>query len=100
MEQKKLRLVLAGSVLLGLAAAFFLGMTLVAACSSLSAPSGLSLALCPLVTWKTNDPVAMMQAVGQVSGAAAGLSVVMIVIGVIRKIRDRNSREPPASGLR
>ena len=34
---------------------------------------------------KSNDPVALMQTVGQVAGAAGGLSLAMIIIGLIGK---------------
>ena len=34
---------------------------------------------------KSNDPAAMMQTVGTVSGAVTGISLVMIVIGLIGK---------------
>ena len=33
----------------------------------------------------SNDPAALMQAVGSVSGAALGLSLVLIVLGLIGK---------------
>lgn len=34
---------------------------------------------------RSNDPVALMQTVGTVSGTVGGISVVMIVIGLIGK---------------
>lgn len=63
MRQKNWRVVIVGAVLLVLAAGFFLFM----------------MTLAP----KSNDPAALMQIVGQVSGAVAGLSLVMIVFGLI-----------------
>ncbi len=65
MRQKNWRVIIVGAVLLVLAAAFFLFMMTIAP--------------------KSNDPVALMQIVGQVSGAVAGLSLVMIVFGLIGK---------------
>jgi succinate dehydrogenase hydrophobic anchor subunit len=65
MRQKNWRVMIVGGVLLVLAAAFFLFMMTIAP--------------------KSNDPAALMQIVGQVSGAVAGLSVVMIVFGLIGK---------------
>ena len=32
---------------------------------------------------RSNDPVAMMQTVGQVSGAVGGIALVMLVVGLI-----------------
>jgi hypothetical protein len=34
---------------------------------------------------KSNDPVALMQTVGAVSGAVGGLSIVMIIVGLVGK---------------
>ena len=34
---------------------------------------------------KSNDPVALMQTVGQVAGVVGGLSIAMIIIGLIGK---------------
>jgi hypothetical protein len=34
---------------------------------------------------KSNDPVALMQTVGTVAGAVGGISLVMIIIGLIGK---------------
>jgi hypothetical protein len=66
MRQRNWRIVIVGAVLLALAAGFFLfAMT----------------AMAP----KSNDPVKMMQAVGQLCGGVGGLSLVMIVIGLIGK---------------
>jgi hypothetical protein len=58
------RVVIVGTVLVGLAAAFFFGMSMIA---------------------KSNDPVVMMQTVGEVAGVVAGLGVVMILFGVFKK---------------
>ena len=66
------RVVIAGAILLGLAALFFLGMLTVAP--------------------KSNDPAAMMRTVGRVAGAAGGLGVFMIIFGLIikRKVTRRS----------
>jgi len=37
------------------------------------------------VASKSNDPVALMQTVGTVSGVVGGISLVMIIIGLIGK---------------
>ena len=64
MRQRNTRLIGVGIVLLLLAAGFFLyAMT----------------AMAP----HSNDPTAMMRTVGQVSGAVGGISIVMIVFGLI-----------------
>ncbi len=65
MRQKNWRLVIVGGVLIVLAIGFFLFM----------------MGIAP----RSNDPAAMMTTVGQVSGALGGLSLVMIVIGLIGK---------------
>ena len=65
MRRTNWRLVIVGVVLIVAAAGFFFWM------------SGMA----P----KSNDPVAMMQTVGEVSGAVAGLSVVLIIFGLIGK---------------
>ncbi|SFO53776.1 hypothetical protein SAMN05216330_103512 [Bradyrhizobium sp. Ghvi] len=52
-----------GTVLLVLAVLFFLSMR-------------------DMTSW-SNDPVALMRAVGEVSGGIAGVSLVMIVFGLI-----------------
>lgn len=64
MRRKNIRVVVTGLVMLVLAGGFFFGM---------------DAALAP----RSNDPVAMMRTVGQVSGAVAGLGAVMIVFGLI-----------------
>ncbi|HEX4533991.1 MAG TPA: hypothetical protein VH000_07155 [Rhizomicrobium sp.] len=66
MRQKNWRLVIVGSVLILLAIAFFFGM---------------EIGLAP----QSNDPAAMMETVGQVSGVLIGISVVMIAFGLIGK---------------
>jgi hypothetical protein len=67
MRQTNWRLVITGAVLIVLAAGFFLYMMGMAASS--------------------NDPKALMQTVGQVSGVVGGLSLVMVVVGLIGKKR-------------
>ena len=63
MRQRNWRLVIVGGVLAGLAVVFFLYMQSIRASS--------------------NDPQALMTTVGQVSGAVIGISVVMIIFGLI-----------------
>jgi hypothetical protein len=58
-------MIIVGCVLLVAASLFFLYMFLIAHTS--------------------NNPVALMQTVGQVSGAVGGISVVMIVLGLVGK---------------
>ena len=65
MRRKNWRIVIVGLVLIVIALAFFLFMISVAS--------------------KSNDPVALMQTVGTVVGAVGGISLVMIVIGLIGK---------------
>jgi hypothetical protein len=67
MRQKNWRVIIVGIVLLLLAIAFFFGMVTMA--------------------HKSNDPVEMMRVVGQVSGAVGGISIVMIIFGLIGKKR-------------
>jgi hypothetical protein len=67
MRERKWRLVIVGAVMIVAALAFFAGM-------SNMAP-------------RSNDPVALMQTVGQVSGVVGALGIVMIVLGVIGKKR-------------
>jgi hypothetical protein len=62
-----LRVIVTGAFLVGLALASFFGMATIAP--------------------KSNDPVAMMQTVGTVSGGAGVLGLVMVVFGVARKKR-------------
>lgn len=63
MRQKNWRIIMVGLVLIVMSAAFFFGMA----------------TLIP----KSNDPVALMQTVGQVSGVVGALGLVMIVFGLI-----------------
>jgi hypothetical protein len=65
MRRKNWRIVIVGLVLIVLALAFFLFMLSFAS--------------------KSNDPVALMQTVGTVSGVVGGISLVMIIIGLIGK---------------
>jgi hypothetical protein len=65
MRRKNWRLVIAGLVLIVVALVFFFFMLSVAS--------------------KSNDPVALMQTVGTVAGAVGGISLVMIIIGLIGK---------------
>ena len=65
MRRGNWRIVIVGLVLIVLAVAFFLFM--------LSTAS------------KSNDPAALMQTVGTVSGVVSGISLVMIIIGLIGK---------------
>jgi hypothetical protein len=65
MRRKNWRLVIVGLVLIVLAIAFFFFML--------------------TVSMKSNDPAALMQTVGTVAGAIGGISLVMIVIGLIGK---------------
>jgi hypothetical protein len=63
MRQRNWRLIAVGTVLLVLAVLFFLNMR-------------------DLTPW-SNDPVALMRTVGQISAAVGGISLVMIVFGLI-----------------
>jgi hypothetical protein len=65
MRRRNWRLVVVGSVLAVGAAWFFFYMQSIAS--------------------KSNDPVAMMQTVGTVSGGVGGLALVMLVLGLIGK---------------
>lgn len=65
MRHRNWRIIIVGLVLMVLALAFFLFMLTMAS--------------------KSNDPAAMMQTVGTVTGVVGGLSVVMIIIGLIGK---------------
>jgi hypothetical protein len=67
MRKRNWRLIAVGTVLLVLAVLFFLSMR-------------------DMTLW-SNDPVALMRTVGEVSGAVGGVSLVMIVFGLIgRKV--------------
>ncbi|SFJ30798.1 hypothetical protein [Bradyrhizobium sp. Gha] len=63
MRRRNRRLIAVGTVLLVLALLFFLSMR-------------------DMTLW-SNDPVALMRTVGEVSGAVGGISLVMIVFGLI-----------------
>ena len=65
MRRKNWRIVIVGFVLIVIAVAFYFFM--------LSIQS------------KSNDPKALMQTVGEVAGAVGGLSIVMIIVGLIGK---------------
>jgi len=65
MRRRNWRLVLAGFVLIIIGVVFY--------CLMLS------------MATKSNDPVALMKTVGQVSGFVIGLSVVLIIFGLIGK---------------
>jgi len=67
MRERKWRLAIVGAIMIVAALAFFAGM----------------LNMAP----RSNDPVALMQTVGQVSGVVGALGIVMIVLGVIGKKR-------------
>ena len=67
MRQKNWRAVIVGGVLLALAVGFFLFMMSIAG--------------------KSNDPVALMQTVGTVSGVVVALGLMMIGFGIVgRKV--------------
>ena len=65
MRRKNWRIVTVGFVLIVIAVAFYFFMLSIAS--------------------KSNDPAALMQTLGQVAGAVGGLSLVMIIIGLIGK---------------
>jgi hypothetical protein len=65
MREKNWRIVIVGFVLIVMAIAFYFYM----------------LSIAP----KSTDPVAMMQTVGQVSGVVGGISLAMIIVGLIGK---------------
>ena len=65
MRKRNWRLIVVGVVLLGAAGLFFLAM----------------MGMIP----RSNDPAALMRTVGQVSGVVGGLSVAMIIVGLIGK---------------
>jgi hypothetical protein len=65
MRRKNWRVVIAGVFLIVMAAVFFFFMLSIAS--------------------KSNDPVALFQTVGTVVGAVGGISLVMIIIGLIGK---------------
>ena len=63
MRRRNWRLIAVGTVLLVLALLFFLSMR-------------------DMTLW-SNDPVALMRTVGEVSGVVGGISLVMIVFGLV-----------------
>ncbi len=65
MRRRNWRVVTAGIILIALAIGFFMLMSSMAS--------------------QSTDPAALMQTVGTVSGAAIGISLVLIVIGLIGK---------------
>lgn len=65
MRRKNWRIVIVGFVLIVIAFGFFFFMQSIASTS--------------------NDPVALMQTVGTVAGVVVGISLVMIIIGLIGK---------------
>lgn len=65
MRRKNRRIVIVGFVLIVMAIAFYFFMLSIAS--------------------KSNDPATMMRTVGQVSGVVGGISVVMVIIGLIGK---------------
>jgi hypothetical protein len=67
MRQKNMRLILVGAVLMLAPPAFFFFM----------------LSLTP----KSNDPAALMQIVGQVSGVVGAIGLMMLIFGMIGKKR-------------
>jgi len=62
-----LRIIVVGVILVALAMAFFIGMS--------------------TITPRSNDPVALMQTVGTVSGVVGALGIVMVIFGALRKKR-------------
>ena len=69
MRKVNWRVAMVGLVLVVLAAGFFLAMRGMAQ--------------------QSNDPVALMQTVGAVSGGVGGLGVVMAIVGLIGRRQDR-----------
>ena len=65
MRRKNWRIVIVGFVLIVISVAFYVLMLSIAS--------------------KSNDPKALMRIVGQVAGTVVGLSLVMIIIGLIGK---------------
>ena len=65
MRPKNWRMIMAGFVLIVIALGFYLFLLSIAS--------------------KSTDPVALMQTVGTVAGVAAGISLVMVIIGLIGK---------------
>jgi len=65
MRRRNWRIVVVGFVLIVISLAFYFFMLSIAS--------------------KSNDPVALMQTVGTVAGAVGGLSLAMIIVGLIGK---------------
>lgn len=65
MRRKNWRIVIVGFVLIVIALVFFLSMQSIAS--------------------RSNDPVALMQTVGTVAGVVGGISLVLIITGLIGK---------------
>ena len=65
MRRRNWRIVIVGLVLVVMAVAFYLYMLSIAS--------------------RSNDPAALMQTVGQVAGVVCGLSLVMMIIGLMGK---------------
>jgi len=65
MRQKNWRVVIVGFVLIVLALGFYFFMLSIAS--------------------KSTDPMALMQTVGTVTGAVTGISLIMIIVGLIGK---------------
>jgi hypothetical protein len=65
MRRRNWRVILSGFVLIALALGFYLFMLTVAS--------------------QSTDPVALMQTVGTVSGVLAGISIAMIIMGLVGK---------------
>ena len=65
MRRKNWRLVIVGFILIAIAIGFYFFMLTIASTST--------------------DPVALMQTVGTVTGAVSGISIIMIIIGLIGK---------------
>ncbi len=65
MRRRNWRIVVVGFVLIVISLAFYFFMLSIAS--------------------KSNDPVALMQTVGTVAGAIGGLSLAMIIVGLIGK---------------
>ena len=65
MRRRNWRIIIVGFVLIVIAIGFYVFMLSIAS--------------------KSNDPVTLMQTVGTVAGAAVGISLVMMIIGLIGK---------------
>lgn len=65
MRQKNWRMIIAGFVLAGIAVGFFF----------------FTISIAP----QSNDPVSLMQTAGTITGAVVGISIAMILVGLIGK---------------